>query len=166
MWAFAYGASQRHNDLGFLNLSALPDQVLEYFIENDVSLGEDGDEFVYPAMYGDGIYHNTLVVTGKIESAVQGSVEELINKRMNCGRESVEHGFGDLGEHFKLLKVKKKFSVFKNGKEMHALVMMTMFIQNIYTCFNGNKVMTQHKAEQPSLDFYLPLDENLEIIEW
>ena len=109
MWASAYGSSVRHNDLGMLNLSALPDQLLQYFVENNVALGGDNS---FPSMYGDSIYHNTLVVTRKIANAAEGSLEELLNKRMNCGREAVEHGYGQMGEHFKLFEKKRKFQLF------------------------------------------------------
>ena len=49
---------------------------------------------------------------------------------------------------------------------MQALVLVSLFLQNIYTCYNGNKVQTQMMAEKVDIDRYLPLDEELDIVEF
>ena len=64
MWGSVYRASLRHNNLWILNLSAFPNQVLQFFIDNNIILGKDE---AYPAIYGDGIYYHTRVVTAKID---------------------------------------------------------------------------------------------------
>ena len=53
IWASCFGASQRHNDLGMLSLLVLPDQLISYFIELGIRLG-DGESF--PALYGNSIF--------------------------------------------------------------------------------------------------------------
>ena len=97
MWGSIYIASVRHNDLGMVNLSALPDLLLQHFVNHNITIGNGG----YPSMYGDAIYNNTLVITRKIENAVEGTFEWYLNKRLNSARQCIEHGYLDLfGELF------------------------------------------------------------------
>ena len=126
MWALVYGALQRHNDLGMLNMSGITDNILQYFVTNGVEVG-DG---TIPSLNGDQIY--IAAVTHKIDNTAPGSLERLLNKRMNIGRTTIEHQYTDLFSMFKLLKMKHKFRIFKNGKEMHTLVLVSLFCITFY----------------------------------
>ena len=113
MWANVWGSSMRHNDKGVLNMSGLTDFLIDWFAENNMQL--PGGAF--PSMYADAIYENTLVVTRRIEDPAN-EMEELLNLRMNACRQVIEHLFGDLFQLFDLLNKKKKFRLYKKGKEM------------------------------------------------
>ena len=67
---------------------------------------------------------------------------------------------------FHLLKVKEKFRLFRKGKEMYAIVIVCMFIQNCYTCYYGNKVQTMHCADKVNINDYINLNEELNVIHW
>ena len=163
MWGSVYGASCRHNDLGMLNLSALQDQLIEYFVTNNVTVG---DGITMPALFGDQIYQPTLAITSREGDAEEGSFQWWVDKRMNSAREVIEHGYGDMFELFLILHMKKKFKLYRTGPEMHALVVICMFLQNIYTCYNGSKVQGEMDCAGVTIDEYLPLDEILNIIEY
>ena len=72
IWASCFGASQRHNDLGMLSLLVLPDQLISYFIELGIRLG-DGE--LFPALYGDSIFQHTLMICCKIADGQKHSEE-------------------------------------------------------------------------------------------
>ena len=117
------------------------------------------------SMYADVIYDNTLVVMRRIEDPAN-DMEEILNVRMNTYRQVIEHLFGDLFQLFDLLNRKKKFRIYRKGKEMYAIVLVCFFIQNCYTCYYGNKCQTQHNAEKPDINMYLNVNEEFEIVEW
>ena len=117
-----------------------------------------------PSMYGDAIYENTLVVTRRIEDPAN-DMEELLNLLMNACEQVIEHLFGDLFQMFDLLN-RKRFRIYRKGKEMYAIVLVCFFIQNCYTCYYGNKCQTQHSADKPDINMYLNINEELDIVEW
>ena len=129
----------RHNDLGVLNLSCLADDLITKFSEMGIEL-DDGS---LPALFCDAIYHNTLVIARRIEDS-QSRGEELLNKMCNLARQNIELMYGDLFGLFCLLHVKQKFRMYRQGKEMYAIIIVCMFLQNIYTCYYGNKVQALH----------------------
>ena len=114
----------RHNDRGVLNLLGLTDYLIDLFAENNMELPAGA----FPSMYADAIYDNTLVVTRRIEQP-GNHMEELLNLRMNACRQSIEHLFGDLFNLFDLLTNKKKFKLYRNGKEMYAIVLICFFFR-------------------------------------
>ena len=116
-------------------------------------------------MYADAIYDNTLVVTRRIEDPAN-DMEELLNVRMNACRQVIENLFGDLFQMFDLLNRKKKFRIYRKGKEMYAIVLVYFLIQNCYTCYYGNKCQTQHSTEKPDINMYLNINKESDIIEW
>ena len=146
MWGNAWGCLMRHNDLGVLNLSGLADDMIQKFAENGIVL-ENGS---LPALFCDSIYHNTLVLARKIENPTDA--EELLNERCNSARQSIELLYGDLFGLFHLLHYKDKFCLFRKGKEMYAIVIVCMFLQNCYTCYYGNKVQSSHCADKVDID--------------
>ena len=78
----------------------------------------------------------------------------------------IEHGYGDLFEWFLILCMKKKFCLYRTGAEMHALVLMRMFLQNVYMCYNGSKVQGEMDCPAVTIEEYLPLDEVLNVVEF
>ena len=93
-------------------------------------------------------------------------MEELLNSRLNSSRTRIENGYSDLFKYFLLLKDKSKFRLYKTASELHALVFVTLFMQNIHTCYNGNKIQTFFGANKYSIDEYLPMNEILDVIKW
>ena len=126
MWANVWGSSMRHNDKGVLNMSGLTDFLIDLFAANNMQL--PGGAF--PSMYADTIYENTLVVTRRIEDPAN-EMEDLLNLRMNACRQVIEHWFGDLFQLFDLLNRKKKFRIYRKGKEMYAIVLVCFFYSKL-----------------------------------
>ena len=84
-----------------------------------------------PSMYGDAIYENTLVVTRRIEDPAN-DMEELLNLLMNACEQVIEHLFGDLFQMFDLLN-RKRFRIYRKGKEMYTIVLVCFFLSKIVT---------------------------------
>ena len=117
------------------------------------------------SLYADAIYRNTLIVTRRIEDP-EGYEEEMLNSRMNCARQSIELLYGDTMEKWQLLNKKRKFRLFKTGKEMYAIVLTAFFLNNCHTCYQGNKVQGMHCAEKPDIENYININEELDMVEW
>lgn len=130
-----------------------------FFVENDIILRDDES---YPAMHGDAIFHQILVVTSRIEGIQEDIGEDLLNKRMNYSQIAIEYSYSVLDEYFSLFNV-KKIKPHQNRKEMHVLVLMAMFLKKIYFYYDRNKIATEHRAIKLDINFYLPIDEQLDI---
>ena len=150
----------RHNDLGVLNLSGLADDLIQKVAKNGIVL-ENGSQ---PALFCDLIYYNTLVFTRNIENPTDA--EELLNERCNSARQSIELLYGDLFGLFHLLHYKDKFCLFCKGKEMYAIIIVCIFLQNCYTCYYGNKVQSSHCADKVNINDYINVNELLNVIDW
>ena len=85
---------------------------------------------------------------------------------MNSAHTCIEDGYGDLFKYFLLLDQKKKFRMYKNASVLHALVMVRLFVKNIHTCYNGDKIQRYFGVNKYTIDEYLSLDEILEVIDW
>lgn len=72
MWGLVYGVTCPHNDLGMLNLSALPDQLISYFIQNNVTIG---DGITMPCFFGDRIYQSTLAIICRVDDVPEYSLQ-------------------------------------------------------------------------------------------
>ena len=101
-----------------------------------------------------------------VDDAPEHSLQWWIDKRINSAREVIEHRYGDLFEWFFILCMKKKFRLYRTGVEMHALILMCMFLQNVYTCYNGSKVQGEMDCPGVTIEEYLPLDEVLNVVEF
>ena len=62
MWGSTWIASLKHNDLGVLNMSGLSEYLIEVLPTIETSSGEK----VKMAVYGDGIFHPSMVILRKI----------------------------------------------------------------------------------------------------
>jgi hypothetical protein len=61
-----------------------------------------------------------------------------------------------------LLSTKRKLKLLKDGRHVRRLIIVSFFLQNCHTCLNnGNCVTSMFSANAPSLEEYLPLEEDM-----
>ena len=99
------------------------------------------------------------VMMRRIENP-ETEADKLLNSRMNSCRTSIEMMFGEIFNYFKILDVKRKIKIYKNGRYNRKLILMVFFLHNCYTCLNGNTVSSMFELEPPSIEDYLHLNEN------
>jgi hypothetical protein len=159
MVAGVFGASTSHNDRGVLNLSG----IVEY-LENILHPDYEMDGGVLPALYGDAIFanvpHTTIVVRFNIvgDAAEQEFLRRL-NYRMSGVRQGVEHMYGALFN----LKTTRHIKLFRYGETAYRLGVISFFILNCYTCLNGSTCNSMFDTTPPTLEEYLPVDEELQL---
>ena len=157
MWGSAWCCSMKHNDLGALNMSGLAEYLLDVLPDVDSNNGNR----INMAVYGDSIFRPSLTVLRKIINP-DDVVDKLLNQRLNKCRTSVEMLYGDLFNLFNLLSTKKKLKLLRNGKHVRKMIIVAFFLQNCHTCLNGgNCVTSMFNAVAPTLEEYLPLDEDI-----
>ena len=72
---------------------------------------------------------------------------------------SIKNGFALHSNLFKIFSKKQQLQLFNNGKHLHNLVVVLFLILNIYQTFNHS--LSMFDLPLPSIQEYLPLDENL-----
>jgi hypothetical protein len=75
-------------------------------------------------------------------------------------REVIEHVFGDHSVRFKLFDVPDRLRLVKGGVEVKREFLVSCFILNCYYCIGGTRCRYLGQIS-PTLDDYLPLDEEL-----
>jgi hypothetical protein len=161
MIAGVFGASASHNDVGVLNLSRIQDYLEDVLVPNYVMEGG-----ILPALYGDAIFQHLNHATIIARYDLIGTIEEIeflrrLNFRMSGIRQSIEHMYGQLFNLFRLLKTPHQFKLFNDGQLAYHVGVISFFILNCYTCLNGSPCNSMFNTEPPSLQDYLPLDEQL-----
>ena len=161
MIAGVFGASASHNDVGVLNLSRIQDYLEDVLVPNYVMAGG-----ILPALYGDAIFQHLNHATIIARYDLIGTIEEIeflqrLNFRMSGIRQSIEHMYGQLFNLFRLLKTPRQFKLYNDGQLAYRVGVICFFILNCYTCLNGSPCNSMFNTEPPSLQDYLPLDEQL-----
>ena len=82
---------------------------------------------------------------------------------MSGARQSIEHMYGALFNLFHLLKTPRQIKLFNDGQTAYRLGVICFFILNCYTCLNGSACNAMFDTTPPSLEQYLPLDEELQV---
>ena len=62
---------------------------------------------------------------------------------------------------FRLFEVKRHFKIFRDAPTAYRLGIIGFFILNCYTCFNGSACNSMFDSFPPTIQEYLPLDEEL-----
>ena len=146
--------SLRHNDNGVLNLSGLN----EYLIQILDPLYSNGNQAVYPPVYGDSIFTPVATVTRPYLNP--NHEQKIVNTRMSSLREDIEHKFSDVFNLYQVLRAACRHHLFWNGDFVRKLFFNCMFVANCYTCFNESR-NRQFNLRAPTLERYLPLEEEL-----
>ena len=161
MVAGVFGASMSHNDVGILNMSTLT-RYLENILYPDYVMGGG----LLPALYGDAIFMNLnySTILAKYDLVGNDDADYLIRKlnfRMSGIRQSIEHMYGAFFNLFRLFEVKRHFKIFHDATSAYHLGVIGFFILNCYTCFNGSACNSMFDSLSPTIQEYLPLDEEL-----
>jgi hypothetical protein len=163
MVAGVFGAAGSHNDLGVLNLSGL----VEY-LEDNLHPDHEMDGGLLPALYADAIFLNIIHTTIITRFNVVGNLDEQaiirkLNYRMSGVRQSIEHMYGAMFNLFHLLKTPRQIKLFNDGQTTYRLGVVCFFILNCYTWMNGSTCNSMFETTPPTLEQYLPLDEELQL---
>jgi hypothetical protein len=161
MVAGVYGTSANNNDLGVLNLSRLS-TYLERLLHPAYTLAGG----ILPALYGDAIFQLVNYSTIIAKHPLVGTIEEQqvikrLNFRMSGVRQSIEHMYGALFNLFHLLKMPRQFRLLYDAETAYRTGVVCFFLLNCYTCFNGSACNSMFETFPPTIEEYLPLDEQL-----
>ena len=50
--------------------------------------------------------------------------------------------------------------------KMYAIIIVCMFLQNIYTCYYGNKVQASHCIDKYNINDYINANDDLIVVDW
>ena len=161
MVAGVYGTSGNNNDLGVLNLSGLA-----HYLEGILHPAHTLAGGILPALYGDAIFQPANYSTIVAKHPLVGNREQRryikrLNFRMSGVRQSIEHMYGALFNLFHLLKMPRQFRLFHDAETAYRTGVVCFFLLNCYTCFNGSACNSMFEMFPPTIEEYLPLDEQL-----
>ncbi len=156
-----FGSSISHNDLGVLNMSRLT-RYLEDILFPDYAMPGG----LLPALYGDAIFMNVNYSTILAKYDFIGNVEvdyliKRLNHRMSGIRQSIELMYGAFFNLFSLFESKRHFKIFRDATSAYRLGVIGFFILNCYTCLNGSACNSIFDSFAPTIQEYLPLDDDL-----
>jgi len=160
-----FGSSLSHNDLGILNMSRLNRYLEEILYPDYVMPGG-----LLPALFGDAIFmhQNLATILARYEYVGNAAADELIHKlnyRMSGIRQAIELMYGAFFNLFSLFEVKRRFKIFRDATLAYRLGVVGFFILNCYTCLNGSACNSIFETFPPTLQQYLPLEEDLILYE-
>ena len=148
MFLSVFGSSIRENDNGMINVSEL-NHYLERIMPNV------GDFKV--AAYGDAIYNDRSCIVGRVNKRSKEEWRKLIDKQLGRKRASVENSFADLYNYAGLFSKKKQHKLLKQGEKAMKVSLVTFFLFNCRSCFNGNSTSSRFGLQPPQLEEYIPL---------
>ena len=151
MWGSVYGASMRHNDKGVLNMSGLVDYL--------ISLLQPIEGAGLPGLYGDRIFDTYPVIFRAVQNPTDP--EHKLDTRMNSLRTSIELAYGVLFNTSRLLRDKSKAKLLKDKKQAMRFGIVCFFLSNCKTCLRGSQVNSMFDSHHPTLDQYIPLNEEI-----
>ena len=108
LFGSVWGSSISHNDIGIMNMSGLEQYLQE-------TLDFIPGTTMFPTVFGDAIFVPSPVITNRILNS--DLRQEIIDKRMNSIRQSVELMYGLFFGIFHLFKEPQKFHLF-NQREL------------------------------------------------
>ena len=157
MTAAVFGSTLSTADNGLINMSNLS----AYLLSLLQILLPSG---LYPSLYGDAIIQLTPVLQSCQKNP--NNRQLVWNKRMSAVRQAIELDYGMLFNLFRIMiHGEELLHVYNNGEEVFRLGIVCFFLKNCYICFNGSPTNSIFESSPPSLEEYLPLDEELEIYE-
>ena len=103
-------------------MSSLVEYLIDILPDADCSNGGT----INMTAYGDSIFRPSLTILRKIINPEE-DVQKLLNKRLNKCRISIEMLYGDLFNLFKLLSMKRKLKLLKDGRRVRKLIIVAFF---------------------------------------
>jgi hypothetical protein len=85
-----------------------------------------------------------------------------MNYHMSGIRQSIEHMYGNFFNLFWLLKTPRQIQLHNDGQLSYRLGVISFFILNCYTCLNGSACNSMFGTTPPTLQEYIPLEEELQ----
>ena len=152
-----YLASWRVSDAGVYNMSGLDAYLSNLFREFQMGIPQAQGQ--YPALYGDGTFPWRATMVSRLQGNTIKS-DRRINTLMSSVRQSVEHLFCLHKNIFKLFNQPERFRLLVHGNEARKLIFNSFFLLNCYICLNESP--NNFMARPPTIEEYLPLDEQLQ----
>lgn len=146
-------AALRHNDQGMINMSVICNYLISLL--QNIQLPPIG---LLPSLYADGIFTPQPVISPRYRNPNEW--ETRFNCRMAGIRQYEEFFFADHQNLFKLFSMGWKLKLFRRGKYIRKLSLMSFFVLNCYYCLNNSR-SNFFRLSSLSINEYLPLDENL-----
>jgi hypothetical protein len=147
-----FGANLSQNDNGMINLSGLSDYLLSL-------LQPMPSHNLYPTVFGDSIMQLTPVIQSYPRT--DSARSRIWKRRMASARMSIELDYGLLFNNFRIMIKENDHHLFNNGEHTFRLGIVCFFLKNCYVCLNGSTTNTMFDVDPPTLEQYLPIDEEL-----
>ena len=141
------------------NLSNMGDYLLDLMPVMDNPVDNTVLRYAY---YCDKIFQNHECLINRPKTALSEE-DAVIYDRFDNVRVSIEMMYGRLKTLFPIFGGSKRLRIMNKGAEMVRLVMFGFFTLNCHTCMNGNAATTMFEIPPPTIEQYLPLDEELEM---
>ena len=148
-----FGAALRHNDNGMVNLSGLSEYLQSLLAPYRLRNG------LLPCSYGDGIFAVTPAIVPRYKNPSMH--QHRVNMAMSTLRIFEEHIFGDFKTRFPIFLCRHRLRLYEAGEFVRQLIVVCFFVLNCYACLNRSRTRT-FGVDTPSLEAYLPLDEELD----
>ena len=148
----------RHNDNGLLNMSGVADFSSDHFPEmNDC----DPQFRLRYALYCDGIFQNYACLFNKPLGRLT-EWQRALYRRYNLMRVSIEHSYGSFKNMFPIFRFGRQLKLMDDAGAIQRLTVVCFFIYNCKICLRGSNTTVIYDIAPPTLEEYLPLNEQLE----
>ena len=154
LYGSVWGASTSYNDMGILNMSGL----IEYLYQILTPTSSGG----LPCGLGDGIFSQSQVLMSTKMDTNAGLNDRRVMNRLHSVRQPVELQYGHFFNSFRLFKNEDAFKLFNKGEFAYRVGIVGFFLLNCRTCLRGSVVNAFFDMLAPTLEDYIPLDEELE----
>lgn len=162
MFTCIYTASHMENDVGVLNMSGLATYMMEIF---QFLPGTN----VFPCLFGDRIFKECATVTSHSFLSIEmryrlhpNGIIRTILRRLNSLRQCIELEYGAMSQLFKMMDDPRQYSILRDGGRMASRIpMVCFFLKNCHNCFRGSPTTTVFNTAPPTIEEYLPIDENI-----
>jgi hypothetical protein len=125
------------------------------------------DGGLLPALFGDAIFllgHNYSTIITRYDLVGTAEEQQMLRRlkfRMSGVRQSIEHMYGQLFNLFHFLKTPRQFKLYTNGQLAYRTGVVSFLLLNCYTCFNGSPCNSMFNTFPPTIQEFLPVDEEL-----
>ena len=141
--------------MGILNISGL----IEYLYQILIPTSSGG----LSCGLGDGIFaQSAVLMSTKISQQASANDRKVMN-RLHSVRQPVELQYGNFFNAFHLFSNDNAFKLFNKGDLAYRVGIVGFFLLNCRTCLRGSVVNSYYDMHAPTIQEYLPLDEELEI---